>query len=61
MGRYDDSDLGWKQIAVGGVDVFEVPGDHKHVLLPPNVTIVAQELKKSLDKALTTVASRTAA
>ena len=61
MGPYDDLDLGWKRIAVGGVDVFEVPGDHKHVLLPPNVTIVAQELKKSLDKALTAVAARNAA
>ena len=50
-GTHDDPALGWQRIASGGVDLFEVPGDHKHVLLPPNVSTVAEQLKSCLQKA----------
>jgi thioesterase domain-containing protein/acyl carrier protein len=50
-GNYDDPALGWQRIASGGVELFEVPGDHKHVLLPPNVSTVAEQLRSCLRKA----------
>ncbi|PYF76880.1 non-ribosomal peptide synthetase [Pedobacter nutrimenti] len=28
--------LGWNKYAMGGVDVYEIPGDHKTFLYPPN-------------------------
>jgi amino acid adenylation domain-containing protein len=52
-GKYDQPALGWNRIAAGGVDVFEVPGDHKHLLLPPNVSAVAQQLRDGLRRAQT--------
>jgi amino acid adenylation domain-containing protein len=50
-GAHDDPALGWQRIATGGVEIFEVPGDHKHVLLPPNVSTVAEQLRYCLQKA----------
>jgi thioesterase domain-containing protein/acyl carrier protein len=36
--------LGWQNIAQGGVEVCEVPGNHKDILLEPNVQILAREV-----------------
>ena len=41
--------LGWKEYALGGVRVHDVPGDHETILLPPNDKIFASVLQKALD------------
>ncbi len=48
----DDPDyLGWKNYALKGIEVKEVPGDHKVMLLPPNDKVFAKTLQKVLDEA----------
>jgi thioesterase domain-containing protein len=44
------SDLGWSSLATGGVDVWEVPGDHWDVLHEPNIQILAGHLQQRLEK-----------
>lgn len=47
----DDAEfLGWKKYAKKGVELHEVPGDHRSMLLPPNVKEFASILQKSLDQ-----------
>lgn len=41
--------LGWKKFAKRGVVVYEVPGDHKTMLLPPNARDFARSLQHALD------------
>lgn len=49
----DDSRyLGWKKYASGGLTVRNVPGDHKEMLLPPNVQQFANILQNDLYKHL---------
>ena len=40
-------DLGWSEIAAGGVDVYQVPGLH-HALLRKNASEISRGLKESL-------------
>ena len=40
--------LGWGKFAKQGVDVHEVPGDHKTFILPPNDKILASVLQRCL-------------
>ena len=47
---YDTEFLGWKKYAKGGVEVLDVPGDHRSMLLPPNVEVFASILSKNLDE-----------
>ena len=51
--RYPDPDttLGWKRMATGGADVYEVPGGHTNFLKEPAVHLVAKALAESLLKA----------
>jgi amino acid adenylation domain-containing protein len=46
-GPLDDPYLGWKNIS-RNIELYEVPGDHKHLLLPPNVSTIGQQLKLCL-------------
>lgn len=46
-GRYDDPYLGWLRISPS-IEMFEVPGDHKHMLLQPAVRTIAEQLKACL-------------
>jgi amino acid adenylation domain-containing protein len=49
----DDPDyLGWKKYAKNGVDVHEVPGDHKTFLFPPYDKEFAEILQRVLDSKL---------
>ena len=48
--RYDRWDLGWGQIAAGGVDVYEIPGGHRS-LLRANVSEVGRRLRDCLQRA----------
>jgi thioesterase domain-containing protein len=41
--RYGET-LGWQNIAQDGVDVCEVPGTHRDILLEPNVQLLAREV-----------------
>ncbi len=42
--------LGWKDYALGGVRVHDVPGDHETLMLPPNDKILAEALQRALDR-----------
>ncbi len=42
--------LGWDKFALMGVDVYEVPGDHKTFLFPPNSKEFAKVMQQALDK-----------
>ena len=46
----DAKHLGWKKYARKGVALYEVPGDHLSMLLPPNVEEFAAILQKTLDE-----------
>ena len=48
---YDDVDRGWTGLFEGGLDIHEVPGDHRTMLDDPNARQVADRLQQCLDKA----------
>lgn len=48
---YVDPDLGWGQLAAGGLEIYEVPGDHLTMLKEPHVQVLAEKLRDCLDKA----------
>jgi len=41
-------DLGWGDLAQGGVDAFEVPGGHRTLMLEPHVQVLAAQLDACL-------------
>lgn len=47
---YDKEFLGWKKYALKGVELFDVPGDHLTMILPPNVEVFAEILGNCLDE-----------
>jgi thioesterase domain-containing protein len=49
---YSDPQGGWGEAALGGVEVYEVPGDHTSVIEEPHVRVLAEKLKACLDKAI---------
>jgi len=46
---YDAEFLGWKRFALKGVELYDVPGDHLTMILPPNVEVFAAILGDALD------------
>jgi thioesterase domain-containing protein len=42
-------DMGWRTLALGGVDVKVVPGNHSGMLQEPHVRVLAQELSAYLE------------
>jgi thioesterase domain-containing protein/acyl carrier protein len=48
-----DPQLGWGVVARGGVEVYEVPGDHMTILDQPRVAVLAKRLRSCLDAAQT--------
>jgi hypothetical protein len=42
-------DLGWTPLAQGGLDVYELPGDHDLVFREPNIQVLAAQLKARLE------------
>jgi hypothetical protein len=44
-------DLGWNLVAKGGVDVFEVSGNHIEILKLPHVRMLARRFRKCLREA----------
>jgi thioesterase domain-containing protein/acyl carrier protein len=50
---FDDLELGWGALALGGVEVLQVPGDHAHMVHEPHVAALADKLKQCLAQAET--------
>ncbi len=44
-----DRDLGWKSVAAGGLQIYDVPGDHVGILKDPNVRVLAEKLQLHLN------------
>lgn len=44
-----DRDLGWKSVAAGGLQIYDVPGDHLGILKDPNVRVLADKLQLHLN------------
>jgi thioesterase domain-containing protein len=45
-----DPMLGWNGIGLGGIKVHELPGRHGFYLRQPNVEVLAQKLRQSLER-----------
>ncbi|AQG80773.1 non-ribosomal peptide synthetase [Spirosoma montaniterrae] len=45
----DYTHLGWREFALKGVRVHDVPGDHETIMNPPNDVALAKALQKALD------------
>jgi thioesterase domain-containing protein len=45
-----DPTMGWGKLAGGGVNTYEVPGQHEYLVLQPHVQALAQQLKRCLDQ-----------
>ncbi|MFM7714129.1 MAG: alpha/beta fold hydrolase, partial [Microcystis sp.] len=50
MSRYEQSDWGWQPYSNKPVQVVSVPGNHGQMLYEPNVKILANQLKKSIQE-----------
>jgi thioesterase domain-containing protein/acyl carrier protein len=44
-----DRDLGWKSVAAGGLQIYDVPGNHLGILKDPNVRALAEKLQLHLN------------
>jgi len=44
-----DPQLGWGKLVAGGLEIYEVPGNHLNMFNEPNVQILAEKLKAYLD------------
>jgi thioesterase domain-containing protein len=49
--RWESSTLGWSELAAGGVEVLEVPGDHGTILTEPHVQTLARQIRGALVRA----------
>jgi thioesterase domain-containing protein len=47
---YDEESLGWAALATGGVEVYDVPGDHWSMITEPHVRVLAKTLEACIDK-----------
>ena len=50
-GEESGRDLGWSEVARGGLEVHEIPGDHHSMWVEPNIRAVAARLKTCLHQA----------
>jgi thioesterase domain-containing protein/acyl carrier protein len=44
-------DVGWRKLAAGGVESYEIPGSHKNMMHEPNVKFLAEKLTICLQQA----------
>lgn len=50
--RYQDSyRVAWKRLALGGVESYDLPCDHIGIFREPQVSVLAERLKESIDQA----------
>ncbi|HKY28028.1 MAG TPA: thioesterase domain-containing protein, partial [Pyrinomonadaceae bacterium] len=47
---FHDNRLGWRNLAQGGVEVYDVPGTHTSMREEPNVAVLVEKLKPCLEK-----------
>ncbi len=47
-----DPNLGWSNLAAGGLEIHRIPGDHISLLREPHVQVVAEKLQACLKSAL---------
>ncbi|MEK7728729.1 MAG: hypothetical protein AAB354_09975, partial [candidate division KSB1 bacterium] len=52
-GETPDYQRKWASLALGGLAVHTVPGDHQTILLEPHVRVLAQRLREEIEEALT--------
>ncbi|NEO26986.1 MAG: hypothetical protein F6K03_08835, partial [Kamptonema sp. SIO4C4] len=50
VGTELDPQYGWGEIAVGGLDIYDVPGDHLLMLQEPHVQVLAQKITECLNQ-----------
>jgi thioesterase domain-containing protein len=48
---YDDYYLGWESVVRGGIECFEIEGDHMSILEEPAVRVMAEKLNSKLVEA----------
>jgi aspartate racemase len=53
----DDTRLAWRELAIGGAEVYMFPGAHTDMFWEPQVQVLAEQLKACMDKALANNAS----
>ncbi|WP_159783482.1 amino acid adenylation domain-containing protein [Sodalinema gerasimenkoae] len=51
VGTEIDPDYGWRDLAVGGLDIYDIPGDHLLMLQEPNVQVLAAKIKEIIEPA----------
>jgi amino acid adenylation domain-containing protein len=44
-------DMGWERLALGGVEIREVPGDHVSMLRRPQIALLAEQLRECIEGA----------
>lgn len=49
-GRVSDPDLGWRELAQGGLETHDVPGGHSTMFLEPGVEMLGEKLRRSLEE-----------
>lgn len=52
LGIVPDPTLGWKEVAVGGLEIHEVPGHHGSIIAEPYVRVLAEQLGLCIDMAV---------
>lgn len=45
---YLDEQMGWGELALGGLDIYDIPGTHVNILLEPYVQELATQIQNSL-------------
>jgi len=50
--RSDDPYAGWHQLLQGGLKIQDIPGSHNGILVEPEVAVLAENLKSTIDNAL---------
>jgi thioesterase domain-containing protein/acyl carrier protein len=54
LGIYPDPSLGWSELLEGESELHEIPGHHLNSFIEPSLQVLAEELRKCLDKAAQT-------
>ncbi len=45
-----DHDLGWSELAPGGLEIHDVPGDTFSMLEEPHIQVLAEKLRDCIDR-----------
>ena len=48
--KLDPTNLGWKRVALKGVNIHHIKGSHLNIVAPPNDKVIARILQEILDK-----------